>query len=1281
MFKKIGSPSPRRLRRLADVESLEDRVLLAANLRGTNFDVVQEPLGPGQSFDVNFTVENNGTSSAAGFVVDFYVSTNNVISTSDRLIGAANVPPLVSGGTHSATAPSVLPSVGDFWIDLTDRDYYIGMIVDASGAVAESDEGDNSNRGEFLDWDTVLINQDDLYEQNDVWGTSIVPPGRTAANWEGQPLSTIAGLGITRDDDWYKIETTPIGFERIVIDVTFTHADGDIDIELYNSFSSYPPIASAKSSTDNEHLDFQVRAPGEYYIRVYGFGGAVNTYDLVWDDLPATGQPNLLGTSFDVNSPLTPGQSHFFNYQILNSGNAAANIHDVEIYISTNNIISSADYLLDTQQSPVLWSNGGNLSAIVRGTMPPVGDPFWVDLTDRDYYVGMIIDSGNVVAESDETDNSNRGEGLDWDTVRIVQEDLYEENDTAATAIVPPGQTAADWENIPLSSIAGLGITRDDDWYVIETDPIGFERIVVDATFTHADGDIDIELYDSTGTNLLARSTSTSDNEHIDFTAPLPGTYLIRVYGYNGAVNTYDLIWDDLPVTGQPNLLGTHFGVSLGPFTPGESFGLTYEIQNIGNVASNIHDVNFYLSTDNIISSADLLLGTDPIPILAANGGTFTVASALRLPTVGDPLWIDLTDRDYYIGMIVDAGNAVAESNESDNSNRGQLLDWDALRVNQEDLYEENDTAATAIVPPGHTAADWAGSPLSSIAGLGITRDDDWYKIEVPAASERLFIDATFTHAAGNVEMSLHDGSSALLASALSTTDNEHIDYIVPGPGTYFIRVWGHNGAVNTYDLQWIATAPPNLVPTVVDFDPGGDDILPPGGVAAVDFTILNSGGSVAQASQYDVGVYLSSDATIDPSTDTLLAIDQGQDLNGAASYSATASVIIPVGTTPGTYYIGVYADDGLTLIETDEADNALAESIQVTISRADDLLTFDPASGRWYRGVSNGAQAAFASVGRWSTTAGWSFYEGDFDGDGTQDVAGLTATGQWWVGRNHSGGMDTTYFGRWGAPSTYQFIGVGDFNRDDRTDIVGFDLAGQWWIGTSDGTSFTTQYTGRSNATGWTDFVVGDFDGNGKDDIGGFRESAAGEWWIRYSTGLGRTVSFTTLYEGRWSPTADWGDFMVADITGDGREDIVAKNATGQWWRMAQPGVIGSRFDNQFLATWGAGYRNIATGDINGDGFADIIGLDSASQWWIVDGQLEQNQFIGRWSSSINWISIIGDFNGDGRDGVAGYDPVTGQWWLGTLGATRLTTSLFGTTGQRGIFDFGFSATAGVTA
>ena len=65
------------------------------------------------------------------------------------------------------------------------------------------------------------------------------------------------------------------------------------------------------------------------------------------------------------------------------------------------------------------------------------------------------------------------------------------------------------------------------------------ETVVVDLTFIHANGDLDLKLYDSEVTpetlwdHQLASSVTVTDNEHIEYTAEMDGDFNIRVYGFN----------------------------------------------------------------------------------------------------------------------------------------------------------------------------------------------------------------------------------------------------------------------------------------------------------------------------------------------------------------------------------------------------------------------------------------------------------------------------------------------------------------------------------------------------------------------------------------------------------------------------------------------------------------------------------------------------------------------------------------------------------------------------
>ena len=92
----------------------------------------------------------------------------------------------------------------------------------------------------------------------------------------------------------------------------------------------------------------------------------------------------------------------------------------------------------------------------------------------------------------------------------------------------------------------GLVVTEcDEDFFVARLQTSGIE-IRVDVLFDHVNGDIDLELWDLGCNNLLASSTSTDDNESLQYAntsnPPAPQAVVIRTFLKNGVgYNNYAL--------------------------------------------------------------------------------------------------------------------------------------------------------------------------------------------------------------------------------------------------------------------------------------------------------------------------------------------------------------------------------------------------------------------------------------------------------------------------------------------------------------------------------------------------------------------------------------------------------------------------------------------------------------------------------------------------------------------------------------------------------------------
>lgn len=121
--------------------------------------------------------------------------------------------------------------------------------------------------------------------------------------------------------------------------------------------------------------------------------------------------------------------------------------------------------------------------------------------------------------------------------------------------------------------------------------------------------------------------------------------------------------------------------------------------------------------------------------------------------------------------------------------------------------------------------------------------------------------------------------------------------------------------------------------------------------------------------------------------------------------------------------------------------------------------------------------------------------------------------------------------------------IGVGDWNGDGYTDVLTRTTSGELLLWAGNGTG-ALRSAGRVG-TGWqtlAQITTGDFDGDGRVDLLGVRASdGALVLWSGTGTGSYRT--------GRVVDGSNWSTMTavrgIGDVTGDGRDDIVARRAS----------------------------------------------------------------------------------------------------------------------------------------
>ncbi|MCA8999131.1 MAG: VCBS repeat-containing protein [Planctomycetaceae bacterium] len=328
------------------------------------------------------------------------------------------------------------------------------------------------------------------------------------------------------------------------------------------------------------------------------------------------------------------------------------------------------------------------------------------------------------------------------------------------------------------------------------------------------------------------------------------------------------------------------------------------------------------------------------------------------------------------------------------------------------------------------------------------------------------------------------------------------------------------------------------------------------------------------------------------------------------------------------------------------------------------DVGGFNHATKTWHLGISDINDFSDTPGPAWDSAFTWETLTGDVNSDGLMDLIGRQReNGSWHVEINNGDGTFTnTPFGGWARDNVagWRHVQVADVNGDGNDDVIGLTISGYWWAAVSDGTRFTNQYMGRWSGTAYPQVIVGDYNGDGMDDILGYRP-ATGQWWAGISTG----TRWNTRLVANWNPLVPVSHLNTGDINGDGRPDLIAQAGQGYWYYL-------SYVSNQAFSTTYAGRTTTdlaannapMVDDFNGDGLDDLAIVNSRREVWVklgTGGMLSATAF---WDTAPANRSLVntGDFNSDGRADLLYFTPNTGGW-IALLGSEdHFTPNAFGT-------------------
>ena len=437
---------------------------------------------------------------------------------------------------------------------------------------------------------------------------------------------------------------------------------------------------------------------------------------------------------------------------------------------------------------------------------------------------------------------------------------------------------------------------------------------------------LDRQLVTRRVTGGLATNATSVDATSV----PIPGDVTVGNY-FIGAIADID---NEVPgegsetnnsrstpiVIAKPDLVVTAL---TAPATAGAGLSITVNStvknQATAAVTAAASTLAFYLSTDATFDPGDVRLTTTRAIAALAKDATSAGATTLTIPA-------DTAAGSYFLIAVADDLGAVDESNEGNNTRTAPIA------ISRPDL-----SVTSVTVTPALAAAGMNVSITQIVRNVALT------PANAPASSSRLTLSSNTTLGDGD-DVDLGTVAIPALAAAAQATVTKSVP--IPAgtaPGLYWIFArandgdvipeGGSGGANNAARTAQPFTIGPDLIVTTATAAPTA---TAPGSTINVTNTVKNQGGPTALG--FDVGVYLSSNATFEAGSDILLATRRvaGGLAASASSGPVITPVTIPANTSAGTYFLIVRADAGGVqpngeVLEVNETNNVLATAaIQV---------------------------------------------------------------------------------------------------------------------------------------------------------------------------------------------------------------------------------------------------------------------------------------------------------------------------------------------------------------
>tara|TARA_B110000438_G_scaffold302657_1_gene361057 strand:+ start:383 stop:4798 length:4416 start_codon:yes stop_codon:yes gene_type:complete len=602
------------------------------------------------------------------------------------------------------------------------------------------------------------------------------------------------------------------------------------------------------------------------------------------------------------------GDTKSISTRIKNDGDSSSGSFRWALYLSTDTTITTSDLQLDD------WSQSSISAGSTRSSTKSVTIPS--SMTGGYYYVGMIVDINSQVSESDENNND------DYDSGRVH---VYELSDlvprtTSSSCSTPATGTIGDYLD------SSISIQYENDVSSSHGQSTGTfywaMYLSTDSTITTSDTQVGSDQYSSSLSSGSYRTDSLSSSTR------LPSSINAGVY-YWGYILDVDSDVDEASESNNvrtcdqitlqedlPDLEATSVSTSSSSATMGDTITVQYRIDNLGTDYSGSFYWKLYLSTDSTITTSDTFV--DEFSESSISGGSYRSSYEYNVP-----IPTGMNTGYHYLGMIADNRDGVNELDETNN------IVSSSSRI---DIEEPADLVPDS--PSGPNSAQ-AGQQVS-ISWLIDNDGDDasgWFYWEMYISTDSTI--TTSDTKLGSTQQASSISGGSYRSGTYSPTLPSNL-----AQGTYYFGIIADSSSrVNEGDETNNIEVGNSIYITVPDYDLEATSISVDSGYRQVcegadiyiTLTVTNLGTDNAGSHYYEALV---------STGNSVSAIYTGTSLGYASgtpnvpSYTHTSMMAtLPTSITPGTYYVGLYADYGDYISETDENNNIVASSsAQLTV-------------------------------------------------------------------------------------------------------------------------------------------------------------------------------------------------------------------------------------------------------------------------------------------------------------------------------------------------------------